>query len=186
MLHAGLGLGRTLHSEPAKEGEVTRKGISCERTFAAISSREDLEAKVGTAALCAASNRVSLVMDCLTHQTSAVHSLYVATGRRIWSVWSLQATAVCTVHASHPAYDSDMGQAAQLPPPRRCRTHAADKVLSKLVHLMLCATFSTMTVHKSTLGVCLTVQQQDLQMAPLIPAAATASAAALTCTCLLA
>eukprot|EP00891_Asterochloris_glomerata_P005434 jgi/Astpho2/5434/e_gw1.00076.4.1_t len=44
-LSAGLGLGRTLHSEPAKEGEVTRKGISCERTFAAISSREDLEAK---------------------------------------------------------------------------------------------------------------------------------------------
>ena len=67
-LHLGLGLGRTLHSEPAKEGEVTRKGISCERTFAAISSREDLEAKVGTAALRAGINRVPLVVGCLTHQ----------------------------------------------------------------------------------------------------------------------
>lgn len=45
-LSAGLGLGRTVHGEPAREGEVTRKGISCERTFAAISSTADLEAKV--------------------------------------------------------------------------------------------------------------------------------------------
>ena len=69
-LHSGLGLGRTLHSEPAKDGEVTRKGISCERTFAAISSREDLEAKVGTAALQAAVHRVPLVMDCLSYRHS--------------------------------------------------------------------------------------------------------------------
>ena len=118
-LHPGLGLGRTLHSEPAKAGEVTRKGISCERTFAAISSREDLEAKVGAAALRAAINRTPLVTDCLTHQHSrhAVHSPCVATGQRTWPVWSLQATAVCFVHASHHACDSDTGQAAQLPPP---------------------------------------------------------------------
>lgn len=45
-LSAGLGLGRTVHGEPAKEGEISRKGISCERTFAAISSTADLEAKV--------------------------------------------------------------------------------------------------------------------------------------------
>ncbi|KAA6417424.1 MAG: DNA polymerase kappa-like [Trebouxia sp. A1-2] len=44
-LSAGLGLGRTVHGEAAKEGEVSRKGISCERTFAAISSTADLEAK---------------------------------------------------------------------------------------------------------------------------------------------
>ena len=45
-LSAGLGLGRTVHGDPAKVGEVSRKGISCERTFAAISSTADLEAKV--------------------------------------------------------------------------------------------------------------------------------------------
>lgn len=45
-LSAGLGLGRTVHGEPPREGEVSRKGISCERTFAAISSIADLEAKV--------------------------------------------------------------------------------------------------------------------------------------------
>ena len=45
-LSAGLGLGRTVHGEAPKEGEVSRKGISCERTFAAISSAADLEAKV--------------------------------------------------------------------------------------------------------------------------------------------
>ena len=46
-LSAGLGLGRTVHGEAAREGEVGRKGISCERTFAAINSPADLEAKVG-------------------------------------------------------------------------------------------------------------------------------------------
>ena len=50
-LSAGLGLGRTVHGEAAKEGEVSRKGISCERTFAAISSTADLEAKVN-ASIC--------------------------------------------------------------------------------------------------------------------------------------
>lgn len=45
-LSAGLGLGRTVHGERPQEGEVSRKGISCERTFAAISSTADLEAKV--------------------------------------------------------------------------------------------------------------------------------------------
>ncbi|KAL3138793.1 hypothetical protein ABBQ32_005635 [Trebouxia sp. C0010 RCD-2024] len=44
-LSAGLGLGRTVHGERPQEGEVSRKGISCERTFAAISSTADLEAK---------------------------------------------------------------------------------------------------------------------------------------------
>lgn len=46
-LSAGLGLGRTVHGQPPNEGEVNRKGISCERTFAAISSAADLESKVG-------------------------------------------------------------------------------------------------------------------------------------------
>ena len=41
-----LGVGHTSHSEPAKEGEAGRKGKSVERTFAAISSSADLEAKV--------------------------------------------------------------------------------------------------------------------------------------------
>lgn len=45
-LSAGLGLGRTVHGQPPNEGEVNRKGISCERTFAAISSAADLESKV--------------------------------------------------------------------------------------------------------------------------------------------
>ena len=44
--HAYLGLGSTMTPEKASEGDVTRKGISCERTFAPISQREDLEAKV--------------------------------------------------------------------------------------------------------------------------------------------
>ncbi len=51
-LSAGLGLGRTVHGEAAKEGEVSRKGISCERTFAAISSTADLEAKVNASIAC--------------------------------------------------------------------------------------------------------------------------------------
>ena len=42
----GLGIGRTRHGEPVKEGAVGRKGISVERTFAAISSWADLEARV--------------------------------------------------------------------------------------------------------------------------------------------
>lgn len=103
-LHPGLGLGRTLHSEPAKEGEVTRKGISCERTFAAISSREDLEAKVGTAALRPAINRVPLSWTVILSSLGmVVHSPYVATGHRIWAVWFLQATAECFIHAARHA-----------------------------------------------------------------------------------
>lgn len=51
-LLAGLGLGRTVHGQAANEGEVNRKGISCERTFAAISSTADLEAKVCWAVIC--------------------------------------------------------------------------------------------------------------------------------------
>ena len=53
-LATGLGLGSTEHGEQPKEGQVGRKGISCERTFARISAVEDLEAKVwpcGCAAL---------------------------------------------------------------------------------------------------------------------------------------
>ena len=49
-LSSGLGLGRTVHGQAPNEGEVNRKGISCERTFAAISSAADLEAKVGLSA----------------------------------------------------------------------------------------------------------------------------------------
>ena len=45
-MHAGLGLGQTQHRAAVPEGEVGRKGISCERTFAAISAPADLEAKV--------------------------------------------------------------------------------------------------------------------------------------------
>ena len=45
-LATGLGLGSTEHGEEPKEGQVGRKGISCERTFARISATEDLEAKV--------------------------------------------------------------------------------------------------------------------------------------------
>lgn len=42
----GLGVGRTQHSAPVEDGAVGRKGISVERTFAAISSAADLETKV--------------------------------------------------------------------------------------------------------------------------------------------
>lgn len=45
-LATGLGLGSTEHGEEPKDGQVGRKGISCERTFARISAPEDLEAKV--------------------------------------------------------------------------------------------------------------------------------------------
>lgn len=44
-LHCALGLGATTHPERVAEGEVGRKGISCERTFRALSDRADLEAK---------------------------------------------------------------------------------------------------------------------------------------------
>ena len=42
----GLGIGATLHSQAPQEGEAGRKGMSVERTFRAISSKADLEAKV--------------------------------------------------------------------------------------------------------------------------------------------
>eukprot|EP00208_Stichococcus_sp_RCC1054_P006025 CAMPEP_0206147638 /NCGR_PEP_ID=MMETSP1473-20131121/34031_1 /ASSEMBLY_ACC=CAM_ASM_001109 /TAXON_ID=1461547 /ORGANISM="Stichococcus sp, Strain RCC1054" /LENGTH=946 /DNA_ID=CAMNT_0053544649 /DNA_START=259 /DNA_END=3099 /DNA_ORIENTATION=+ len=42
----GLGLGATRHGERPAEGEVGRKGISCERTFAALSAPADLEEKL--------------------------------------------------------------------------------------------------------------------------------------------
>ena len=45
-LATGLGLGSTEHGDEPKEGQVGRRGISCERTFARISAVEDLEAKV--------------------------------------------------------------------------------------------------------------------------------------------
>ncbi|GMH35231.1 hypothetical protein BSKO_03099 [Bryopsis sp. KO-2023] len=45
LLEVSLGLGRTTHWEQPGEGEVGRKGISCERTFQPISSRPDLEQK---------------------------------------------------------------------------------------------------------------------------------------------
>ena len=45
MPQVGLGIGQTRHSELA-EGEVGRKGMSVERTFAAISEPADLYAKV--------------------------------------------------------------------------------------------------------------------------------------------
>lgn len=60
-----LGIGGTRHSDPVKEGEAGRKGMSCERTFRAISSRSDLEAKVRSTmqpACCAAGRMASPVM----------------------------------------------------------------------------------------------------------------------------
>ncbi len=45
-LTAGLALGQTQHSDPVADGEVGRKGISCERTFQPISKTAELEAKV--------------------------------------------------------------------------------------------------------------------------------------------
>ncbi|KAK9819455.1 hypothetical protein WJX74_007636 [Apatococcus lobatus] len=44
-LASGLALGQTRHSEPIADGEVGRKGISCERTFGPISKPIELEAK---------------------------------------------------------------------------------------------------------------------------------------------
>ena len=45
---AALGIGNAEHPEPVAEGEITRKGISCERTFAAISKWQDLESMVSS------------------------------------------------------------------------------------------------------------------------------------------
>ena len=45
-VNAALGIGQTRHSDPAEEGEVGRKGMSCERTFKALSSRAHLETKL--------------------------------------------------------------------------------------------------------------------------------------------
>ena len=45
-LAAALGLGSTTHQPASREGEVSRKGIGCERTFAVISHTKDLEVKV--------------------------------------------------------------------------------------------------------------------------------------------
>ncbi len=45
-LSAALGLGSTSHAPAVREGEAGRKGISCERTFAPLSNKRDLEAKV--------------------------------------------------------------------------------------------------------------------------------------------
>lgn len=42
----GLGVGRTQHCAPVEDGAVGRKGISVERTFAALSTPGELEAKV--------------------------------------------------------------------------------------------------------------------------------------------
>lgn len=42
----GLGLGSTRHPEPVAPGQVTRKGISCERTFGNMSDPADLQAMV--------------------------------------------------------------------------------------------------------------------------------------------
>ncbi|BDA41352.1 probable DNA polymerase IV at N-terminal half [Coccomyxa sp. Obi] len=44
-MEVGLGVGRTQHSAPVEDGAVGRKGISVERTFSALSSPADLEAK---------------------------------------------------------------------------------------------------------------------------------------------
>ena len=44
-ISAGLGLGRTQHSEPLRDGEVGRKGKGVERTFTPISATHELEAK---------------------------------------------------------------------------------------------------------------------------------------------
>lgn len=45
-LSRAMGLGSTSHSDLPNEGEVGRKGIGHERTFAAISKAAELEAKV--------------------------------------------------------------------------------------------------------------------------------------------
>lgn len=53
-ISAGLGLGRTRHSEPLREGEVGRKGKGVERTFTPISATHELEAKVSITTHCIA------------------------------------------------------------------------------------------------------------------------------------
>jgi hypothetical protein len=50
-LRAGLGLGAASHCQAVADGEVARKGISCERTFCAISAPADLEAKAQSVCL---------------------------------------------------------------------------------------------------------------------------------------
>ena len=45
-LHAYLGLGSTMTPAKSAEGDVTRKGISNERTFAVLSKKEDLQHKL--------------------------------------------------------------------------------------------------------------------------------------------
>eukprot|EP00887_Chlorella_sp_A99_P002072 scaffold21.g2072.t1 len=46
LLHAALGLGHTRHPEGPHEGEVSRRGISCERTFKSTGDRRALEARL--------------------------------------------------------------------------------------------------------------------------------------------
>jgi DNA polymerase kappa len=41
----GLGIGRAEHGQSVDEGAIGRKGISNERTFAAVSAAPELEAK---------------------------------------------------------------------------------------------------------------------------------------------
>ena len=45
-LVTGLGLGSTRHGGDLQEGQVGRKGISCERTFARLAQPAQLESKV--------------------------------------------------------------------------------------------------------------------------------------------
>ena len=48
----GLGIGRAEHGQPVEEGAIGRKGISNERTFAAMSAPAELEAKVSPSSHC--------------------------------------------------------------------------------------------------------------------------------------
>lgn len=46
LLRTGLGLGRTSHHEQAPEGEIGRKGLSCERTFTKTGDKTKLLEKI--------------------------------------------------------------------------------------------------------------------------------------------
>lgn len=46
LLRVSLGIGGPSPAEPPPESDALRKGISAERTFAAISTQQDLEAKL--------------------------------------------------------------------------------------------------------------------------------------------
>ena len=113
----GLGLSSTRHGERA-EGEVGRKGMSVERTFAAISEPSDVHAKVrtGTAQVHSKGQKPTARSACLAAAGCAVRrqcsATYVlGTGRELPRS---KLTDLCAAGgAGHQAVQQPAGEAAE-------------------------------------------------------------------------